>query len=83
MNGEEWLTNRRIMNKHLLRENSDKWLEGPIKATIQNFVQKWKKKAGKDSFIPNLESDLYRLSIDGKLELKYSIFVIRLVTQSH
>lgn len=67
MNGEEWLINRRIMNKHLLRENSDKWVEEPIKATIHNFVQKWKRKAENGSFVPNLESDLYLLSIDGKL----------------
>ncbi|XP_063825653.1 cytochrome P450 315a1, mitochondrial isoform X1 [Ostrinia nubilalis] len=64
MNGEEWLFNRRIMNKHLLRENSDKWLEEPIKATIQKFVQEWKRKAENGSFVPNLESDLYQLSID-------------------
>ncbi|KAL0883063.1 hypothetical protein ABMA27_016533 [Loxostege sticticalis] len=64
MNGEEWLINRRIMNKHLLRENSDKWVEEPIKATIHNFVQKWKRKAENGSFVPNLESDLYLLSID-------------------
>lgn len=70
MDGEEWLNNRRVMNKHLLRENSEIWLEKPIKATIGNFVDTWRKQAGNDSFFPNLESDLYRLSTEGEFLCK-------------
>lgn len=80
MDGEEWLTNRRVMNKHLLRENSEKWLDEPIKITIQHFIQKWKSEAGKGDFYPNLESDLYKLSTDGNLRVSrtysYSTYVI-------
>lgn len=65
MNGEEWLTNRRIMNKLLLREESTKWMEEPLKNTVEKFVQYWKKEV-KDGTVANLESDLYRLSTEGK-----------------
>ncbi|XP_014367187.2 cytochrome P450 315a1, mitochondrial [Papilio machaon] len=65
MNGEEWLENRRIMNKHLLRENSDAWLETPIKETVKNFVGKWKNRAaGASCVISNLDLELYKLSTD-------------------
>nr|UUA80965.1 shadow [Chilo suppressalis] len=65
MNNEEWLTNRRIVNRHVLREDSDKWLQSPVKDTINKFVQKWRKQAKNDeTFMPELESDLYRLSTD-------------------
>lgn len=65
MNGNEWLQNRRIMNKHLLREGSEKLFEIPVKTTVQNFVQRWKVEANKSEFVPHLESEFYRLSIDG------------------
>ncbi|CAG9786808.1 unnamed protein product [Diatraea saccharalis] len=65
MNNEEWLTNRRIVNRHVLKEGSEKWLEEPIKQTINTFVKKWKIETETHGiFIPELESDLYRLSTD-------------------
>ncbi|KAL4715422.1 hypothetical protein ACJJTC_015325 [Scirpophaga incertulas] len=64
MNGEDWLANRRILNAHVLRDDSDKWLEGPITATIDKFIQNWKIKAKSGHFVPDIESELYRLSID-------------------
>ncbi|XP_026735109.1 cytochrome P450 315a1, mitochondrial [Trichoplusia ni] len=64
MNGNEWLQNRRIMNKHLLREGSEKLFEIPVKTTVQKFVQRWKVEANKSEFVPHLESEFYRLSID-------------------
>ncbi|XP_013197398.2 cytochrome P450 315a1, mitochondrial [Amyelois transitella] len=63
MNGEEWLTNRRITNKHLLKD-SDDWLENAINTPIQQFISAWKDKCKSTSFMPNLESDFYRLSTD-------------------
>ncbi|KAI8436892.1 hypothetical protein MSG28_010330 [Choristoneura fumiferana] len=65
MNGEEWLTNRRIMNKLLLREDSIKWIEEPVKNTVEKFVQYWKTEV-KDGTVANLESDLYRLSTEAQ-----------------
>ncbi|XP_031765938.1 cytochrome P450 315a1, mitochondrial isoform X2 [Galleria mellonella] len=64
MSGEEWAKNRSIMNKLVLKDDSEKWLENPIKSTIDNFLQKWKSKAITGCFTPALESDLYRLSTE-------------------
>nr|QZU75317.1 cytochrome P450 315a1 [Antheraea pernyi] len=64
MDGEEWLHNRRITNKHLLREESEKWLQKPIEETIQRFIQNWKIKAKQNPFVPDLESEFYKLSTD-------------------
>ncbi|CAK1580374.1 unnamed protein product [Parnassius mnemosyne] len=64
MDGEEWLNNRRIMNKHLLRENTESWLEGPIKRTIDNFIAKWKGRAANGCVVLDIESELYKLSTD-------------------
>lgn len=64
MNGEEWLVHRRIMNKHLLREG-DKWLEMSIKDTVSGFIQDLKIKIGQGNFTFDLESNLYRLSLNG------------------
>lgn len=80
MDGEEWLNNRRIMNKHLLREDSRIWLESPVKEAIGTFIQNWKTRAGNDSFIPNLETEFYRLSIEGAyyLYISFNIVIIYL-----
>ncbi|KAJ8731282.1 hypothetical protein PYW07_004446 [Mythimna separata] len=64
MNGNEWLENRRIMNKHLLKELSE-CFETPVKKTVNNLIQRWKTEMeyGKE-YMPNLESEMYRFSID-------------------
>nr|BAN66313.1 cytochrome P450 315A1 [Mamestra brassicae] len=64
MNGNEWLENRRIMNKFLLKENSVNCFEIPVRNTVNNLIQKWKIKMENGTFVPNLESEFYRLSID-------------------
>ncbi|XP_068633672.1 cytochrome P450 315a1, mitochondrial isoform X2 [Battus philenor] len=64
MNGEEWLDNRRIMSRHLLRENSDKWFENPIKSTVNKFITRWRSLATDGYIISDLDSELYRLSTD-------------------
>ncbi|XP_059052296.1 cytochrome P450 315a1, mitochondrial [Achroia grisella] len=64
MNGEEWAKNRTIMNKLVLKDDSEKWLETPIKQTIDNFIEQWKAKSKNGCFIPDLESDFYRLSTE-------------------
>lgn len=68
MNGEEWLSNRRMMNTHLLKEDSEKWMLNPILSTIDTFINNWKNKSENNTFVPNLESDFYRFSTEGKLK---------------
>lgn len=67
MNGEEWLINRRIANKHLLREGCDIWLEDPIRKSIEDFIKSWKNKIKNGEIICNLESELYKLSTHGNI----------------
>ncbi|XP_050351130.1 cytochrome P450 315a1, mitochondrial [Nymphalis io] len=62
MNDEEWLLNRRIINKHLLRENADDWISVPVNQTIEDFIEKWKNKLKKGYLIKDIESELYQLS---------------------
>ncbi|XP_047991685.1 cytochrome P450 315a1, mitochondrial isoform X2 [Leguminivora glycinivorella] len=69
MNSEEWLTNRRIMNQHLLREGSIEWLEEPIKNSVKKFVHAWRGRVENGSATVNLESDMYRLSIEVMLAI--------------
>ncbi|XP_063892025.1 cytochrome P450 315a1, mitochondrial [Helicoverpa armigera] len=64
MNGEEWLNNRRVMNKYLLKENSENWFEIPVKKTVNNLIQRWKIETEKGQFIPDLETEFYKFSID-------------------
>ncbi|XP_049873126.1 cytochrome P450 315a1, mitochondrial [Pectinophora gossypiella] len=64
MNGEEWLNYRRVMNKHILREGVETWLQNPIQETISKFIQNWKSRAETEAFTPDLETEFYRLSTD-------------------
>lgn len=68
MDGEEWLKNRRIMNKHLLYEGAEKCLEEPVKVTISKFLDMLRSRVQSGDVTPTLGSDLYRLSTDGKLQ---------------
>lgn len=68
MHGEEWLSNRRIANKHLLKEGCDTWLEDPIRKSIKDFIKTWKDKIANGDTICNLESELYKLSIHGNYD---------------
>ncbi|XP_053609196.1 cytochrome P450 315a1, mitochondrial-like isoform X2 [Plodia interpunctella] len=69
MNGEEWLKNRRIMNKYLLKEDSENWLIKPIKSPIEKFISLWRSKSKTEDFVPNLECDFYRLSTDVTIQI--------------
>lgn len=66
MDGQEWLTYRRVMNTHLLKDDSEKWMVDPVVSTAQSFIKKWKNQAENGSFNPNLESEFYKFSTDGK-----------------
>lgn len=66
MNGEEWLSNRRIVNKHLLRENTDDWIRPPIRNTVEEFVKKIRSRILNNGYLfKDMESELYHLSTNG------------------
>lgn len=65
MNGEEWLQNRRIVNKHLLRDDAEKWLRPAIVESVEKFIIQLKGKCSKEFQVKDMESELYKLSISG------------------
>ncbi|XP_050680017.1 cytochrome P450 315a1, mitochondrial [Leptidea sinapis] len=64
MNGEEWLSNRRLMNKHLLRDGAELTLREPIVNTIEKFIDSWKRKVKNNEEIIDISSEFYKLSIN-------------------
>ncbi|XP_046965607.1 cytochrome P450 315a1, mitochondrial [Vanessa cardui] len=62
MNGEEWLINRRIINKHLLRENADDWIRLSVNKTVEDFIENFKNKTRNGCRIKDMEFELYQLS---------------------
>lgn len=66
MDGEEWQVNRRIMNNHLLHNDTEAWLDEPVKLTITKFVNMLKSEIQLHNRTPILESELYKLSTHGK-----------------
>ncbi|CAH2096099.1 unnamed protein product [Euphydryas editha] len=62
MNGEEWLLNRRIVNKHLLREKADDWIRPPIRDTVEDFIKKMRNQSKNGYLTKDMESELYHLS---------------------
>ncbi|XP_045447893.1 cytochrome P450 315a1, mitochondrial [Melitaea cinxia] len=63
MNGEEWLLSRRIVNKHLLRENTDDWIRPPIRNTVEGFVKTIRNRILSNGYLfKDMETELYHLS---------------------
>lgn len=67
MDGEEWLQNRRIMNKILLTSNCD-WMRPHVDRATQKLIDKWHDLADENSQgtaeVPQLEEMMYKWAID-------------------
>ncbi|KAF6203720.1 hypothetical protein GE061_002053 [Apolygus lucorum] len=61
MDGEEWYTLRRVMNKYFLSPESIKNLEGLHENLVSHLIQRWKRFDGQE--VENLEFEFYRHSI--------------------
>ncbi|XP_014218006.1 cytochrome P450 315a1, mitochondrial-like [Copidosoma floridanum] len=62
-NGDEWLKNRRTMNKIMLAQNSVNFMIDPCYDAASDLVAKWKKYPT-GQVVPDLEHQLYQLSIE-------------------
>ncbi|XP_038209628.1 cytochrome P450 315a1, mitochondrial [Zerene cesonia] len=62
MDGEEWLGNRRIMNKYLLKYNTDTWIKNPVTHTINKFIEGWKEKAKNKIIVDDVAAEFYTVS---------------------
>ncbi|CAH0715456.1 unnamed protein product, partial [Brenthis ino] len=62
MNGEEWLQNRRIANKHLLRDDAERLIRSAIVESVEKFILQLKAECSKESQVKDMESKLYKLS---------------------
>lgn len=65
MDGEEWLQNRRILNKYLLKDDADKWIRQPTAETVERFITQLKAKCNNGFLFQNMEAELYKLSTSG------------------
>lgn len=63
--GDEWLHHRKLMNHIFLSKEIELNTQQPIETASQELIERWMKQveAGED-VIPNLESDMYKLSIE-------------------
>ncbi|XP_025833089.1 cytochrome P450 315a1, mitochondrial [Agrilus planipennis] len=68
MDGEEWLQNRKILNKLLLKGNLD-WIGSACDEVCEDLVNRWSVMADNGQIIPDLETQLYRWSIDVMLSV--------------
>ncbi|CAK1551155.1 unnamed protein product [Leptosia nina] len=64
MDGEEWLQNRRIMNKLLLREGAESCIKNSVAQTIQTFIQTCAEKSENEIIFKDIASNLYKLSTE-------------------
>ncbi|CAF4934527.1 unnamed protein product [Pieris macdunnoughi] len=62
MDGEEWWQNRRIMNKLLLKDNANSWIQDSVTKTITIFIEHWKERSKHGIVINDVASELYNLS---------------------
>lgn len=65
MDGEEWLHHRKIMNQIFLSRDSEANTAQPIEAASEELIGRWRRQlASGEEVIPNLEGDMYKLSIE-------------------
>ena len=79
--GEEWFHNRRLLSRMLLNGNLD-WIDWHIRQQSNKLIQKWLNELNNlnnnQMEIQNLEKQLYRWSIDGKMKMKKSFHLFQL-----
>ncbi|XP_041979107.1 cytochrome P450 315a1, mitochondrial [Aricia agestis] len=63
MDGEEWLRNRKVMNKHFLRDDNETWMNASVEKAVSDFISAWKQK-NTPCLVKDLESELYNLSVN-------------------
>ncbi|XP_031342131.1 cytochrome P450 315a1, mitochondrial [Photinus pyralis] len=63
MDGDEWLHNRRIMNKLLLKGNAE-WIDQACQVVSADLVNRWKFLSKSSPILPDLETELYRWSLN-------------------
>lgn len=63
MNGDEWLRNRRIMNKILLKGDTG-WIEAACEVVSADLVNQWEILRKRREILPGLEGLLYRWSLN-------------------
>ncbi|XP_077290796.1 cytochrome P450 315a1, mitochondrial-like [Arctopsyche grandis] len=69
MDDEEWLHYRRIMNKLILRPDTEEWLKVPISGAATKFTEQWKTKCESGPYQPKLPDELYTMSIETMLSV--------------
>lgn len=65
MDGDEWLHHRKIMNQIFLNREIQDNTQQPIETASEELLNKWTTQlAAGESVVPNLEGDMYKLSIE-------------------
>lgn len=65
MDGEEWYHHRKIMNQIFLSRDSEANSLQPIETATEDLIGRWTGLVESDQcMVPNLEGDMYKLSIE-------------------
>lgn len=65
MDGEEWLHHRKIMNQIFLSKDTESNTAQPIETASEELISRWRQQVARgEPVVPNLEADMYKLSIE-------------------